>query len=52
MFIDSGKVTSSWGKKPPVMPTREELKKEVAREEWKKIIAQDWRNTEEVWAHF
>ena len=27
MFIDSGKVTSTWGKEPPVMTTREELKK-------------------------
>ena len=49
MFIDSGKVTSTWGNKPPVMTTREELKKEAAREEWKKLIAQGWRRTEEVW---
>ena len=49
MFIDSGKVTSKWGKEPPVMTTREELKTEAAREEWKKLIAQGWRRTEEVW---
>ena len=49
MFIDSGKVTSIWGKEPPVMTTREELKKEDAREEWKKLITQGWRRTEEVW---
>ena len=49
MFIDSGKVTSTWGNKPPVMITREELKKEAAREEWKKLITQGWRRTEEVW---
>ena len=47
MFIDSGKVTSTWGKEPPVMTTREELKKDAAREEWKKLIAQGWRRTEE-----
>ena len=41
MFIDSGKVTSTWGKEPPVMTTREE---------WKKLIAQGWRRTEEVWS--
>ena len=40
MFIDSGKVTSTWGKEPPVMTTREE---------WKKLIAQGWRRTDEVW---
>jgi len=33
MFIDSGKVTCTWGKEPPVMTTREELKKDAAREE-------------------
>ena len=45
MSIDSGKVTSTWGKEPPVMTTRIELKKEAAREEWKKLISQDWRRT-------
>ena len=48
-FFDSGKVTSTWGKEPPVMTTREELKKDAAREEWKKLIAQGWRRTEEDW---
>ena len=49
MFIDSGKVTTKWGKEPPVMTSREELKIALAREEWKKLIAQGWRRTEEVW---
>ena len=49
MFIDSGKITSTWGKEPPVMTSKEELKIELAREEWKKLIAQGWRRTEEVW---
>ncbi|KGG00471.1 MULTISPECIES: DUF1651 domain-containing protein [Prochlorococcus] len=49
MFIDSVKVTSLWGNEPPVMTTREELKKDTAREEWKKLIAQGWRRTEEDW---
>ena len=48
MFIDSGKVTSTWGKVPPVMTTREELKIEAAREAWKNLITQGWRRTEEV----
>ena len=51
MFIDSGKVTSTWGKEPPVMTTREELKKEDARKEWKKLISQGWRRTQEVWTN-
>ena len=49
MFIDSGKITSTWGKEPPVMTSREELKIELARKEWGKLIAQGWRRTEEVW---
>ena len=40
MFIDSGKVTATLGKEPPVITTREE---------WKKLIAQGWRRTEEDW---
>ena len=35
------------GKDPTVITTREELKKEPAREEWKKLIAQGWRRTVE-----
>ena len=34
IFIDSGKVTSIWGKELPIMTTREKLKQETAREEW------------------
>ena len=49
MFIDCGKVTFTWGKETPVITTREELNKEAAREEWKKLIAQGWRRTEESW---
>ena len=49
MFIDSGKVTSTWSKELPFMTTREELKKEAAREEWKNLIAKVWRRNEEDW---
>ena len=38
MFIDSGKVTSTWGEEPPVMTTSEE---------WKNLIVQGLRITEE-----
>ena len=49
IFIDSGNVTSTWGEEPPVMTSRKELKIELARDEWKKLIAQGWRRTEKVW---
>jgi len=49
MFIDSGKITGVFGEQPPVMTTREELKIDKAREEWKKFLAQGWRQTNVVW---
>ena len=49
MFIDSGKITGVFGEQPPVMTTREELKIDKAREEWKKFLAQGWRRTRVVW---
>ena len=49
IFIDSGKVTSTWGKEPPVMTTREELKENNGREEFKDLITQGWRRTEKDW---
>ena len=49
MFVDSGKVSSIWGEELPVITSRKELKKEVTREEWEKLIAQGLRRTEEVW---
>ena len=49
MFIDSGKITGVFGEQPPVMITREELKIDKAREEWKKFLAQGWRQTKVVW---
>ena len=49
MFIDSGKITGVFGKNPPVMTSREELKIDKAREEWKKLLAQCWRRTNIVW---
>ena len=49
MFIDSGKITGVFGEQPPVMTTREELKIDKAREEWKKFLAQGWRQTKVVW---
>ena len=49
MFIDFGKVTSTWGKETTFITTWEELKKEAVREEWKKLIAPSWRKTMEDW---
>ena len=49
MFIDSGRIIGIFGKEPPLMTTREELKVDKARSKWKKLIAQGWRRTKPVW---
>ena len=49
MFIDSGRINGVLGKEPPLMTTREELKVDKARDEWKKLIDQGWRRTKPVW---
>ena len=49
MFIDSGKIIGVLGKEPPLMQTREELKVDTARGEWKKLINQGWRRSKAVW---
>ena len=48
LIIDSGKIVNVFGKEPPVMQNREELKIEKAREEWKKLTSQGWRVKPEV----
>ena len=48
VFIDSGKIIGIFGKEPPVMTTREELKIDKARNEWKKLISQGWSRTKAV----
>jgi len=49
MFIDSGRIIGVFGKEPPLMTTREELKVDKARDEWNKLIAQGWSITKPVW---
>ena len=49
MFIDSGRIIGVLGKEPPLMTTREELKVDKARNEWKKLITHGWRRTKPVW---
>ena len=49
MFIDSGRILGVLGKEPPLMITREELKIDKARDEWKKLITQGWRRSKSVW---
>ena len=48
MFIDSGSIIGVLGKEPPLMTTREELKVDKARDEWKKLIDQGWKRTKPI----
>jgi len=52
IFIDSGRILGVLGKEPPLMTTREELKVDKARDEWRKLIAQGWRRTKQVWEEY
>ena len=52
IFIDSGRILGVLGKEPPLMITREELKVDKARDEWRKLIAQGWRRTKPVWDEY
>jgi len=49
MSVDYGKIVGVFGKDAPVMQRRTVLKVSEAREEWKKLISQGWRVTQEVW---
>ena len=48
MFIDSRIILGVLGKET-LIKTREELKVDKARHEWKKLIAQGWRRTKPFW---
>ena len=49
MLIDSRKVIYTQSQKPPVITTKEELKKNAARKEFKNLITQGWERTVEDW---
>ena len=52
IFIDSGIIHGVLGKEPPIMITREELKVDKARDEWRKLIAHGCRRTKPVWEDY
>ena len=49
LFIDSGRIIGVFGKEPPLITTRKELRIDEARDEWQKIIAQGWRRIKPLW---
>ena len=49
MFVDSGIVVGAYGNQPPLMKTRKEIKIDVARQEYQKLITAGWQVTEPKW---
>ena len=49
MFIDTGKIVGIFGKEPPVMTTTVSVELDLAREIYKRLLSQGWRETKEVW---
>ncbi len=52
MFIDSWRILSVLGKEITLMTSREELKVDKARDEWRKLIAHGLRRTKPVWENY
>ena len=52
MFIVSGRILGVLEKESHLMTTREELKVDKARDEWRKLIAQGWRRTKPIWEDY
>ena len=49
IFIDTGKIVGVLGKEPPVMTTTVSVEIDLAREIYKRLLSQGWRETKEVW---
>ncbi len=51
MFIDTGKVLGVLGNKPPVMTNTVSVEIDLAREIYKRLLSQGWKETDEVWIY-
>jgi len=49
LIIDSERFLGVLRKEPPSMTTREELKVDKVRDEWKKLISHGWRISKSAW---
>ena len=49
IFVDSGIIVGSYGKSPPLMKTRKEIKIDDARNEYQQLITSGWQVTEPKW---
>ena len=51
MFIDTGKIVGGSGNKQPVMTNTVSVEIDLAREIYKRLLSQGWRETDEVWIY-
>ena len=49
MFIDTGKISGSYGREPPLMISTVSVDIDLAREIYERLLSQGWMKTEEVW---
>ena len=49
MFIDTGKIVGGLEKEPPVITITISVEIDLAREIYKRLLAQGWKKTKEVW---
>ena len=49
MFIDTGKIVSELEKEQPVITITISVEIDLAREIYKRLLAQGWKKTKEVW---
>tara|TARA_Y100000991_G_C21737840_1_gene249216 strand:- start:204 stop:455 length:252 start_codon:yes stop_codon:yes gene_type:complete len=50
IFVDTGEIIGILGDKPPLMKTRVSVKINQAREIYKRLLSQGWRQTKPVWS--
>ena len=49
MFIDTGKIVSELEKEQPIITITISVEIDLAREIYRRLLAQGWKKTEEVW---
>ena len=49
IFVDTGEIIGILGDKPPLMKKRISVKRNEAREIYKRLLSQGWRQTKPIW---
>lgn len=49
IFVDTGEIIGILGDKPPLMKKRISVKRNEAREIYRRLLSQGWRQTKPIW---